>query len=211
MRGAGPDDSAGTALLLVRHGQSTWNAEGRWQGHADPPLSETGHRQARAAAPAVAGIDAVWCSDLVRARQTAEGCAPPEVAVDEDPRLRERDVGSWTGLTRDEIEDRWPGWIADGRRPDGWEDDAVLADRAWAALRSIAATLGVGQRAVVVSHGGVIRAVEAHLGVPPRPVPNLGGVWLHGGSGELVLGDRVTLVDAGSGAAKTEPVVAAPE
>jgi probable phosphoglycerate mutase len=211
VRGAGPDDSAGTGLLLVRHGQSTWNAEGRWQGHADPPLSETGLRQARAAAPALAGFDAVWCSDLVRARQTAEGCGPPEVAVDEDPGLRERDVGSWTGLTRDEIEARWPGWIADGRRPDGWEDDAVVAGRAWAALRSIAATLGAGRRAVVVSHGGVIRAVETRLGVPPRLVPNLGGVWLHGASGGLVLGDRVTLIDAGPGVANTEPAVAAPE
>lgn len=211
MRGAGPDDSARTGLLLVRHGQSTWNAEGRWQGHADPPLSETGLRQARAAAPALAGIDAVWCSDLVRARQTAEACAPPKTVVDEDPRLRERDVGSWTGLTREEIEDRWPGWIADGRRPDGWEDDAVLAGRAWAALRSVAATLGAGRRSLVVSHGGVIRAVEARQGAPPRPVPNLGGVWLHAASGDLVLGDRVTLVDAGSGAANTEPAVAAPE
>jgi len=125
--------------------------------------------------------------------------------------LRERDVGSWTGLTRDTIEDRYPGWLAAGRRPDGWEDDAAVAARAWEALRSVASALPPGRDAVVVSHGGLIRAVESQLGVPPRPIPNLGGVWLHGGSTELVLGDRVNLVDLDGGLAGSEPAVAAPE
>jgi broad specificity phosphatase PhoE len=192
----GDDRAAATRLLLVRHGESTWNADGRWQGQADPPLSELGAAQARAGAGALAGIDGVWSSDLARARETAELCAPAGTAVRSDPRFRERDVGSWTGLTRDAIEDRYPGWLADRRRPEGWEDDAVFAERAWQALGDVAAVLDPGGCALVVSHGGLIRTVEAELGARARPVPNLGGVWLHVAAGEFALGDRVVLVES---------------
>ena len=199
-------------LLLLRHGESTWNTVGRWQGRADPPLSTTGGAQARAAAPALTGMDAVWCSDLIRARQTAELCAPAGVAVHADPRLRERDVGRWTGLTRETIEDRYPGWLTEGRRPDGWEPDESVAARAWRALRGVVAALEPGGSGVVVSHGGLIRAVEASLGAPPRPVPNLGGVWLHHAAGTFDLGEHVVLVDgAACAASASEPAVAAPE
>src|SRR5687768_13103713 len=92
-------------LLLVRHGESTWNAQSRWQGQADPPLSPLGERQAEEAAERLAqtaSITEIWTSDLVRARRTAELIATqlgvPDVR--EEPRLRERDVGSWSGLTR---------------------------------------------------------------------------------------------------------------
>jgi len=199
-------------LLLLRHGESTWNAAGRWQGRADPPLSTTGVAQARAAAGALTGIDGVWCSDLLRARQTAELCAPAAVTVHADPRLAERDVGRWTGLDRATIEDRYPGWLTQGRRPDGWEPDESVAERAWRALRDVAAALEPGGRGVVVSHGGLIRAVEASLGTPPRPVPNLGGVWLHDAAGTFDVGDQVVLVDAAACAASaSEPAAAAPE
>lgn len=172
------EDGAEARVLLVRHGQSTWNAEGRWQGRADPPLSEAGERQARAAAAALDAVVAVWSSDLARARRTAELLAPVGVAVHLDARLRERHVGSWTGLTRAEIEARQPGWLDDGRRPAGWEDDEAVRTRAWSALRSVVATVRPGDAAVVVSHGGLIRSVVAPLGVSAWPVPNLGGVWL---------------------------------
>jgi probable phosphoglycerate mutase len=97
--------TAVTRLLMVRHGQSTWNADGRWQGHADAPLSVLGEAQAAAAAEAIGDIDVVVASDLARARRTAEiiadalGVGPALV----DARLRERDAGAWTGLTRHEI------------------------------------------------------------------------------------------------------------
>jgi broad specificity phosphatase PhoE len=199
-------------LLLLRHGESTWNALGRWQGHADPPLSTAGTAQARAAAPALTGFDAVWCSDLIRARQTAELCAPAGVTVRTDPRLRERDVGQWTGLTRDTIEGRYPGWITDGRRPAGWEPDERVAARAWRALRGVVAALEPGGHALVVSHGGLIRAVEASLGTPPRPVPNLGGVWLEHAAGTFGLGEQAVPADRATRAAPaSEPVVTAPE
>lgn len=205
---SGLDDRAPARLLLLRHGESTWNAAGRWQGHADPPLSTTGTAQARTAAGALPEIDAVWCSDLIRARRTAELCAPPGVPVRGEPRLRERHVGEWTGLTRDEIEARYPGWIVGGRRPNGWEHDGHVAARAWHALRRVVELLEPGHDALVVSHGGLIRAVEASLGGPPRPIPNLGGVWLHHAAGAFDLGAPVALVDDARAASSA---VAAPE
>ena len=169
-------------LLLVRHGQSTWNADGRWQGRADPPLSELGERQAEAVAaalsPAGTGgyeVTSLWTSPLARARRTAEIVGeliglPPIM----DVRLEERDAGEWTGLTRPEIEEAWPGYLGEYRRPPGFELDETLVVRALEALDEIASNLGVAT-GLVVTHAGVIRAVERHLGGKSQPVPNLGG------------------------------------
>jgi broad specificity phosphatase PhoE len=186
-----------TRLLLLRHGESTWNVAGRWQGQADPPLSDLGERQAiaaRAAAPDPP--DAVWTSDLARARRTAELLAEPHgLTARADARLRERDVGEWSGLTRAEIEERWPGWLAARRSPDGFEADEPLAARALAILREIA-TAAPGATLLVVTHGGVIRTVERHHGADPEPVPNLGGRWLlTDDAGAFALGDRQLLID----------------
>jgi probable phosphoglycerate mutase len=189
-------------LLLVRHGQSTWNADGRWQGKADPPLSELGVRQAEAVAAALAPaspagyeIGALWTSPLARARGTAEivgGLIGLDAVV--DARLEERDAGEWTGLTRVEIEDAWPGYLADHRRPPGFEPDQTLVVRALAALDEIE-TGSRSETVLVITHAGVIRAVERHLGGASQPVPNLGGRELVRGAGGLELGDQVLLVD----------------
>jgi probable phosphoglycerate mutase len=198
-------------LLLVRHGESTWNAEGRWQGQADPPLSPTGERQARAAAAALLGVelDAVRSSDLARAARTAAILAGPDGSVRLEPRLRERDVGAWAGLTRDELDASHPGWVTDGWRPVGWEDDRAVAARAFPALEGLAAALGAGAAALAVSHGGLIRAVEAQLGGASRPVPNLGGVWLHWVGDGFELGDRVALLEVETLAVDVAPAVPA--
>src|SRR5690606_29768822 len=113
------------------HGQSAWNADGRWQGHADPPLTDLGRAQAGAAAAAVGAVDVVVASDLQRARTTAEiiAAALGLGRVEVDARFRERAAGEWTGLTRAEIEARWPGWLEDGRRPPGFELDADIIER----------------------------------------------------------------------------------
>ncbi len=185
----------GARVLLLRHGESTWNAEGRWQGRADPPLSAEGERQARDSAARVADVRAIWSSDLSRARRTAELLAPRGVSVRLDERLRERDVGAWAGLTRAEIDERYPAWIATGRRPPDWESDDALRARCWPALRAIAATLPPGAGGLVVTHGGLIRAVAAALGASPWPIPNLNGVSLVCRENACALGRRVSLLD----------------
>jgi probable phosphoglycerate mutase len=183
-------------LLLLRHGQSAWNAEGRWQGQADPPLSALGEEQAVAAAARLHGIDVVWASDLVRAARTAALIAG-ELGVDVvvDDRWRERHAGEWEGHTRAEIEAAWPGFLADGRRPPGWEPDRAVIERALDACRATAAA-HPGGAVVVVTHGGVVRTLERHLGAADDELlANLGGRWVEVHGDTLQLGDRVLLLD----------------
>ena len=186
-----------TRVLLVRHGQSAWNAEGRWQGHADPPLSPLGEVQAQHAAKAVGPVHAVVASDLVRARVTAELIAAIVDAgpVRLEPRLRERDAGAWTGLTRTEIDAQWPGYLLDGRRPEGFELDDAILDRIIEALLDIHRA-HPGRRVLAVAHGGVIRAVERHLGIEDGLVPNLGGRMLDVHEAWITPGERLVLVGA---------------
>jgi broad specificity phosphatase PhoE len=158
-----------TELLLVRHGETDWNAERRFQGHADPPLNDIGRRQARELADELAGerIDAVYTSDLARARETAAILAErggiPVVAL---PELREIDVGEWQGLTWPEIEERYPegvrAWHETGN---GWQQGETydeLGARILTVLRRIVAE-HAGERVLVVGHGGTVRAIRAHL------------------------------------------------
>lgn len=193
-------------MLLVRHGQSEWNAVGRWQGQADPPLSDVGRRQARSAARSLGAVDAVFASDLQRATETAAiiagelGVGPVVV----DPDLRERDAGEWSGLTRAEIDDRYPGYLgaAPGfgpgheRRPPGWEADDSVRERALRALRRIAAAVGGGD-VLAVTHGGLIYVLEHHLGHegPVARLANGAGRWVVVDGEAMALGDRVLLVD----------------
>jgi broad specificity phosphatase PhoE len=189
-------------LLLVRHGESTWNAQGRWQGWADAPLSELGRAQAEAAAPTAAPVDAVVSSDLQRACVTAELMAAVlEIdGVDVEPGLRERDVGDFTGLTRAEIEERWPGVLSQGnasiaRDPRFGESVEQLTARVNDALTRLAATFA-GQRVLVITHGGVIRNLERSLGIEPDPLPNLAGreVLVDPETGAMEAGERVLLL-----------------
>ena len=168
-----------TRILLVRHGQSEWNAAGRWQGQQDPPLTDLGRRQALAAADTIGSIEAVFASDLQRAMETATIIASTigALPVLVDAGFRERCAGEWEGLTRAEIEAGWPGYL-DGpgdahvgfatstpRRPPSWESDEALVGRAVAALARVNEHVGNGH-ALVVTHGGLIYAIEAHLGQP---------------------------------------------
>jgi broad specificity phosphatase PhoE len=156
-----------TTILLARHGESDWNAARRWQGHADRPLTEKGRMQAEALARRIehVDLDAVFTSDLRRARETAEIVARRQaIRVEVLPALREVDVGSWSGLTRAEAEECFPEafrrWLEGGP---GWEDGetyAQMAARIEDAVRAIAQR-HEGGRVLVVSHGGPIRAVHA--------------------------------------------------
>jgi broad specificity phosphatase PhoE len=185
-----------TELLLVRHGQSEWNADGRWQGQADPPLTAFGERQAADAAARVGAIDALWASDLARAARTA-AIIGARVGVDvvADTRFRERHAGEWQGLTRPEIEAAWPGYLRDGRRPPGWEPETDVLERALDGCRAVAEAFP-GGRVLVVTHGGVVRALERSLGsLDDELLPNLGGRRLVGDGDVLQLRERVLLLD----------------
>ncbi len=195
-------------ILLVRHGQSTWNAVGRWQGWADPPLSDLGRRQAALAVTSLAGIDVAVSSDLQRAVETAALMVGPlgidAVAV--EPLLRERDVGEWTGLTRPEIEHRWPEALVAMTDPPGGESVTTLEDRVVAAVVKLAHS-HPDASLLAVTHGGVIRCLERHLGIDPDPLPNLGGAWLEVADETMAIGSRVLLVDPDEVAVTVPPSV----
>jgi broad specificity phosphatase PhoE len=183
-------------MLLVRHGQSAWNAEGRWQGRADPPLSDLGRLQARHAAGRLGAVDVIVASPLVRALDTATiiseeiGVGPVLV----EPDLVERDAGEWSGLTRPEIEERYPGYLADHRHPPGYEPDASVLDRVTGALDRIEAAHR-GADVLVLTHGGVIYTLEDHHDERPGRIPNLGARPLVHLGDRLALEPRVVLVD----------------
>ena len=186
-------------LLLTRHAESEWNALGRWQGQADPPLSEQGRRQAAAAAAAVGMVDAIVSSTLERAAHTAAiiaetvGVGPVLAAPD----LVERDAGPWSGLTKAEIEVDYPGYLAAERRPDGYEPDRPFLERILAGLSAIRAA-GPGREVLVVTQAGVIYAREAHRGFAFERIPNLGGRWIEVDEGGLSAGDRLLRIDPDS-------------
>lgn len=168
----------------------------RWQGQADPPLSELGRQQAAAAAARLDPVDVVAASTLQRSRVSAEiiaeimGCDPPTPM----PELIERDVREFSGLTREQIEKQFPGFLEDGRRPPGWEQDGALLDRVLAGLKRLADLVG-NRTAVVVTHGGVIYSVEGHLGCSPERVANMSGRWVTIINGQMEAGKRVHPLD----------------
>jgi broad specificity phosphatase PhoE len=157
-----------TKVFLVRHGATDWNMEKRAQGHADIDLNEEGHRQAAAVATELSHehIDAVYASDLKRARDTAQAIAAAhglEVEIDKD--LREIDQGEWEGLTTDEIKQRWPDLWGPNRhynaRPGGESPQDVKQRSLKAVARAVAAHPGDDETIVIVSHGGTIRWLSA--------------------------------------------------
>jgi broad specificity phosphatase PhoE len=159
-----------TTLLLARHAETDWNLDRRWQGHADPPLNETGRAQAESLGLLLAKrkLEAVYSSDLARARETAELLARRfGLAVRLDARLREVDVGEWSGLTTAEAETRFPAG-AERRRAGGlaWEQGETyeaMGARVEEVLLEIAAA-HPGATVLVVTHGGPVRTVRVSAG-----------------------------------------------
>jgi broad specificity phosphatase PhoE len=177
------------SVLLLRHGQSEWNAVKRWQGTADSPLSDLGRSQARATGDRLVHLGVafagVWASDLVRAGETASIIAErlhaadrvASTAVTTDERLREAHAGEWQGMTPDEIERRYPGWLDEHRRPDSFEPYDEVVARATAAMIEIGDAVPHGRPALVVSHSGLIRSLIRSSGIVDPRIPNLGGIW----------------------------------
>jgi broad specificity phosphatase PhoE len=161
-----------THLYLIRHGRTTWNDQGRMQGWADPGLDMLGRRQAQALARRLysESFAAFYSSPLARARETAEALAAGHrMPVRYDDRLRERNLGEWTGLTFDEARQRNPDLAVDDWRihgPPGGESQTQLMARVAAAIDAMAAQHPDGTVAVV-SHGGALSAYLEHLlGIP---------------------------------------------
>jgi phosphoserine phosphatase len=156
-----------TTILLVRHGETDWNRDRRVQGHSDTPLNDTGRAQAHALAEELAGeeLDAVYCSDLLRAHETARIVAERKgLDVTAISDLRERHFGTWEGLTDEEIFARFP---AAREGPAAWGDGETreeMAARVFGALERIAESHPDG-RVLVVSHGGPLRAVLTRCGI----------------------------------------------
>ena len=158
-----------TTLLIARHGETEWNREERYQGHADPPLNATGRAQAEELGARLAGepLDAIYTSDLRRASQTAEIVGRRlGLPVGHEPGLREIDVGSWQGLTKAQL---------DGRPWDG-ETYEQHSERVLRAVRQIAARYPNG-RVLVVSHGGTLRRLQTVVLGEPLPVAEHCTVW----------------------------------
>jgi probable phosphoglycerate mutase len=159
-----------TELLLVRHGETDWNAEGRLQGHTDRPLNDHGRRQAHELAEELTGeqLDAIYSSDLVRARETAEIVGERlGLPVMLDRGLREKNWGTWEGLTpaeRDAVE-----LVG--------ESTEEHTARTLGALRRIAERHPDG-RVLVVTHGGSLRRVQVEVLGVALPVVENCGRWL---------------------------------
>jgi probable phosphoglycerate mutase len=188
-------------VLVLRHGQSTWNVERRWQGWLDAPLTSTGEGQAMARGRALArerpAPVAVYTSDLTRARRTAELIAV-ELGVPSasDEGFRERHGGDWQGRTADEIDRRWPGLRDAWRRgeidaPPGGETDQAVFERFDSALARMLDSAPPGDL-VLVTHHGVLRIVATRAGVPVHAlIPNLGGFWFRCVDGSLQEPDAI--------------------
>lgn len=165
-------------LYLARHGETAWNLERRWQGHTDTPLNDTGRAQARelAARARSLGVTAVGSSDLARARETArivaEALGPGVALLPPYPSLRERGFGGFEGLTADECAERfpeaWERYRADARHcPPDAEPHDVFRRRVVDAV--VRAASEVPAHALIVAHGGVLRALAAD---PTCAIPN---------------------------------------
>lgn len=176
-------------LILMRHGQTDWNVDGRMQGNLDTDLTEAGRSQAKEAARELSARDpvAIISSDLRRAWDTAviltEHCTEP-VPLRPDSRLRETRLGEWEGLTHEQVDARDPGvrvaWRFDAElTPPGGENKVAVATRAVPVVTELLASLPDwnSRPVILVAHGGLIAAlVAALLELPMNRWPALGGL-----------------------------------
>ncbi|MDX6539510.1 MAG: hypothetical protein QOI71_1120 [Gaiellales bacterium] len=172
-----------TMLYLVRHGETDWNREGRWQGHYDRPLSAAGRAQAMAAARRLAHehISQLHASDLKRAAETAQIIGETNgLDVRLDFALREVDVGNWAGLTQAEAKERFPEGYARRRSGGtGWvggESYEQMAGRVRGYVGRLLDGARGSDRIALICHSGVIRVLVVHaLGLKPSDRRSVGG------------------------------------
>jgi broad specificity phosphatase PhoE len=201
-RRAGPQaTSSGHSMkriYIARHGESIWNAERRWTGHGDPPLSDVGRAQAREACKALSGhrFDAVGSSSLVRALETASIIASSLGLPQLQPirHFDERFAGTLIGMTSAEIEAHWPGFLDQWKSGvpveiPGGESWHAFVDRVFVGLAQLETVPG---RILIVSHMGVQRAIEHGLGKTLAWYDNLEGLWVAVRDPRAVVGRRPT-------------------
>jgi len=186
-------------LLLVRHGETVWNAEGRVQGQRNSPLSERGREQSRLVADRLARqrVSAIYSSDLGRARETADIIAAPhQLTVTTAAALRERSFGVLEGQTLDEAA-RTQGiwflpWQADrlSTSPPGGERQPEMCQRVMEALRAIARA-HPGETVIIVTHGGPIKSAIYEILRIPLALWSL--TWVANGSLTTVQGTEDVL------------------
>ncbi len=178
-----------TRLVLIRHGETDWNLEGRYQGQSDPPLNAQGRRKAEALIPQLRplGLCCLYSSLLQRAWETAcilaRGLGLP---LFPEPRLAEINLGAWEGMRVEDIQNRDPEafarWIQDPwhSRPPQGESPQEVWSRVWPAVQEIARR-HVGETVGLVTHRVPIVLLQIHLQGAPKqafhtlPVPN--GGW----------------------------------
>jgi probable phosphoglycerate mutase len=178
-----------TRLIILRHGETEWNAESRYQGQLDSPLTAAGRAQAEALGGRLAGenVSALYSSDLGRARQTAEAIASrTRHAIVHHVGLRERHLGLFQGHIIQQAREQWPEEyrrLRSGQAdytPPGGESQRALSDRVVAAVTEIAGR-HPGETLAVVTHGGVLTALFRHvLGLPldaPRRFARSNASW----------------------------------
>lgn len=172
--------SSDATLTLIRHGETTWNAAGILQGHLPSELSPLGHLQAQAVARRLARMppfDAIYSSDLLRSLQTADYLiALRPGTVIHEPRLRERSMGVFDGLTWEQVQSRFPDEYADyktGRldfaMPEG-ESSQRVYDRVITCINDLAAR-HAGRRILIFTHGGVLHRIFRYVTDSPRVGP----------------------------------------
>ncbi|HEX3788248.1 MAG TPA: histidine phosphatase family protein [Pseudonocardiaceae bacterium] len=170
-------------LVLLRHGETDYNASGRMQGHFDSELTRTGWNQARFAVPALARFDPelVVASDLRRAMDTATVFTEASgVPLRIDKRLRETNLGQWQGLTAAQADAKWPGCITTWRQDANWappegETRLEVANRAAELVAEVDEQSN--ETVMLCTHGGLIIGLTAHLiGLPVDVWSQLAGM-----------------------------------
>jgi broad specificity phosphatase PhoE len=165
-------------LILLRHGETEWNLTGRMQGLSDTRLTQVGLDQAHQAVAKMPAFAQIWTSPLQRAWMTAQIIADAQKSKHTiDDRLIERSWGEWEGMLPGEVDRRWPGWRAEGRKPSGYESDESVFARFLAWLADVP-PVGLSGPVLAVTHGGFMSAVDRVLGGADTGYKNLEGVWL---------------------------------
>ena len=200
-------------LICVRHGRTAWNADRRFQGQTDIPLDDEGLAQAQALAAHLRDehFDLALASDLTRARTTAEAIlGDRDVVLELSPEFREMHFGQWEGLTWDEILGRWPELDISGEKvpmhytAEGGESWDALCARVDAALRDLAGRMGAGDRALIVSHAGVMHGIVRSLTGEPTTTIRFSPGGIIRARGSFAAGWELTAInetaDAGTAA-----------